>query len=245
MRLNRDDIPLGRMVTRREALALMGLSAAALLAARPVRAAPADANRAPSCVARPSQTQGPFFVEERLKRSDIRADPSTGEIKPGVPLHLTFNVSRISSAGCTALADAQVDVWHCDAGGRYSDVRDFVSSTVGQKFLRGYQMTDAGGNAEFITVYPGWYDGRAVHIHCKIRTVSSSGQRYEFASQLYFDDTLTDRVQAVAPYASHGRRTIRNAGDALFRHGGEQLLLNPTQDAQGYAANFDIGLQIT
>src|SRR5437867_1638928 len=239
MRLNHDDILVGRIVTRREALALMGVSAAALLAGRPAWAALPDANRAPSCVVRPAQTRGPFFVEETLNRTDIRADPSTGEMKAGVPLRLTFNVSRINSAGCAALADAQIDVWHCDAEGRYSDVRDFVSSTVGQKFLRGYQMTSAGGSAEFVTVYPGWYDGRAVHIHFKIRTASSSGQRYEFASQLYFDDTLTDRVHAVAPYASHGRRTIRNAGDALFRHGGEQLLLNPTQDAQGYAANFD------
>src|ERR1700693_2852741 len=112
-----DDIPLGRLLTRREALALIGASGVALLArATPGRAqAPSGSSPRLSCVARPQQTEGPFFVEEALDRSDIRSDPRSGEVQRGVPLRLTFKVSRLSGAGCTPLAGAQVDVWHCDA----------------------------------------------------------------------------------------------------------------------------------
>ncbi|MDQ2961962.1 MAG: intradiol ring-cleavage dioxygenase [Pseudomonadota bacterium] len=239
-----DDIPLGRLLTRREALALIGASSMALLAgATPGRAqAPSGNSPRLSCVARPQQTEGPFFVEEALNRSDIRSDPRSGEVQAGVPLRLTFKVSRLSDARCTPLAGAQVDVWHCDATGRYSDVRG--SSTAGQQFLRGYQVTDASGSTQFRTVYPGCYGGRAVHVHFKVRTDPVSARSYAFTSQLYFDEALTERVYAVEPYASQRRRWMRNAGDGIFRDGGRQLLLAPVQDAEGYAATFDIGLQV-
>ena len=239
-----DNLPLGRLLTRREALALIGASGVALLAgAAPSRAqAPTTTGPRPSCVARPQQTEGPFFVEEALNRSDIRSDPRSGEVRPGVPLRLTFNVSRLSGTGCSPLAGAQVDVWHCDAIGRYSDVRG--SSTNGQQFLRGYQVTDAAGNAQFLTIYPGWYGGRAVHVHFKIRTGPAAARSYAFTSQLYFDEALTERVYAVEPYANQRRRWMRNADDGLFRGGGRQLLLAPAQEGEGYAATFDIGLQV-
>jgi protocatechuate 3,4-dioxygenase beta subunit len=239
-----DDIPLGRLLTRREALALIGASGVALLAgATPGRAqAPSGSSPRLSCVARPQQTEGPFFVEEALNRSDIRSDPRSGEVKRGVPLRLTFKVSRLSDARCNPLAGAQVDVWHCDVTGRYSDVRG--SSTAGQQFLRGYQVTDAAGNAQFLTVYPGCYGGRAVHMHFKVRTAPASARSYAFTSQLYFDEALTERVYAVDPYASQQRRWMRNADDGIFRNGGRQLLLAPEPDSQGYAAAFDIGLQV-
>ncbi len=230
------------VLSRRQALALIGASGAALLTgARPARAAAPVAP--PSCVARPQQTEGPFFVEEELNRSDIRSDPRTGVVKPGVPLRLAFKVSRMSGASCAPLAGARVDIWHCDAAGRYSDARNRGSPSAGEKFLRGYQRTDAAGTARFLTIYPGSYGGRAVHVHFKIRTAAPSAAAYEFTSQLYFDDALTDRVYALAPYAAGRRRSMRNADDFLFRDGGSQLLLNPVQDAQGYAATFEIGLQ--
>ncbi|MEP0859677.1 twin-arginine translocation pathway signal protein, partial [Trichocoleus sp. DQ-U1] len=140
---------------------------------------------------------------------------------------------------------ATVDIWHCDALGVYSDVRDFNGDTQGQKFLRGYQVTDANGTAEFVTIYPGWYPGRTVHIHFKIRTDSASGRGSEFTSQLYFDDALTDQIYAQSPYAAKGQRTQRNDGDGIFQDGGEELMLQLTQDAQGYVGTFDIGLQMT
>jgi protocatechuate 3,4-dioxygenase beta subunit len=231
-----------RILSRREVLAALGISGAALLAgARPAHAAPGVATS--PCIVRPPQTEGPFFVEEGLDRSDIRSDPRSGAVRPGVPLQLTFRVSRVTGASCAPLAGAQVDVWHCDASGRYSDAHG-GGPDKGEKFLRGYQRTDAAGSAQFLTIYPGWYDGRTVHLHFKIRTVAASAPVHEFTSQLYFDDALTDRVHAAAPYATGRRRSMRNADDFLFRDGGSGLLLDAVRDAQGYAANFDIGLQL-
>jgi len=235
-----EQIVSDNVLSRREALARIGASSAALL----TLALPARAAAPPSCFARPQQTEGPFFVEEELDRSDIRSDPRTGAVRPGVPLRLTFNVSRMSGATCVPLAGAKVDLWHCDAAGRYSDARSRGSSSVGEKFLRGYQRTNAAGTARFLTIYPGWYGGRTVHVHFKIRTAASSASAYEFTSQLYFDDALTDRVYASEPYAAGRRRSMRNADDFLFRDGGSQLLIVPVQDAPGYAATFDIGLQV-
>jgi protocatechuate 3,4-dioxygenase beta subunit len=201
------------------------------------------ATPAPACVVKPQQTEGPYFVDEKLNRSDIRSDPANGSVKQGAPLRLIFQVSQIAGSACQPLAGAAIDIWHCDATGSYSDVRDRGSSTVGQKFLRGYQVTDTNGTAEFVTIYPGWYPGRTVHIHFKIRTNSAAQQGQEFTSQVYFDDTITDQVHAQSPYASQGQRNMRNDRDGIFRDGGEQLLLHLTQDAQGYVGRFNIGLQ--
>jgi protocatechuate 3,4-dioxygenase beta subunit len=236
-----DDIPQGRLLSRREALALLGASGVVLLTDA-VRAQVSSGGSQLSCVVRPQQTEGPFFVEEALDRFDIRSDPRTGQVSAGMPLQLTFKVSRLDGAACTALAGAQVDVWHSDAAGRYSDVRG--STTAGQQFLRGYQSTDQTGTARFVTIYPGAYGGRAVHVHFKIRTGAGASRAYAFTSQLYFDEAVTERVYASEPYAGQRRRWMRNAEDGLFRAGGRQLLLNPVKDAQGYAATFDIGLQV-
>src|SRR5437879_13873001 len=92
----------------------------------------------PACVATPAETEGPYFVDERLNRSDITTDSSTGSKRNGVPLDLTFQVARVSSSGCTSLGGARLDVWHCGAAGGCSDVA--AHSTVGQRFLRGYQL---------------------------------------------------------------------------------------------------------
>ena len=160
-----------------------------------------------------------------------------------MPLTLTFQVLRLNGGKCRPLPDAQVDVWHCDAAGIYSNVRDPGFNTVGQQFLRGYQMTDARGNARFLTIYPGWYPIRTVHIHFKIRTVLMSGTRFEFTSQLYVPDDVTDRVHATPPYSSRGSRRLRNRQDFIFRNGGDQLMLEPSSTNDGYAASFPIGLE--
>lgn len=199
----------------------------------------------PSCVVRPQQTEGPFFVEEKLNRSDIRSDLSDGSFKQGVPLRLAFQVSRVEGSACAPLSGAIVDIWQCDALGAYSDVRDMSRDTRGNKFLRGYQVTNAGGIAEFLTIYPGWYQGRTVHIHFKIRTEAASKRAYEFTSQLYFDETITDQVHKQTPYNSKGQRTTTNSTDSLFRRGGRELTLPLIGDVQGYTTKFDIGLQLT
>lgn len=200
--------------------------------------AASPATGAGSCVVRPSLTEGPYFVDERLNRSDIRTDPSSGAARPGVPLRLAFRVSRTNSSGCAALAGAFVDVWHCDALGVYSD----VGSTAGQRFLRGYQATDASGVAQFTTVFPGWYQGRAVHIHFKIRT-SLTGGGAEFTSQLFFGEAVIAQVFAQPPYNSKGAADTSNARDGIYQGGGSQLLLALASEGTGYAATLDIALQ--
>jgi protocatechuate 3,4-dioxygenase beta subunit len=141
---------------------------------------------------------------------------------------------------------ATIDIWHCDALGAYSDAQDpLFGNTKGKKFLRGYQLTNAEGAAQFMTIYPGWYQGRTVHVHFKIRTAPTNGLRQEFTSQLYFEDALTDRVHAQAPYASKGPRPVKNAADGIFRSGGKHLLLHPAQEGQGSAATFNVALQMS
>ena len=257
--MDNDDAQVGRILSRREVLALFGGSSVALLAAcapaalaspspsataqqtsaATTTAAAATASAAatalPSCIVRPALTEGPYFIDEKLNRSDIRSDPATGAVRPGAILNLSFLVSRVSGSACTALSGAMVDVWQCDALGVYPG----VGSTSGQKFLRGYQNTDASGSAKFMTIYPGWYQGRAVHIHFKIRPTASS----EFTSQLFFDDTLSTQVFAQAPYSQKGTQGItRNAADGIFQQSAGKLLLNVTKSGDVYSATFDIGL---
>lgn len=242
-----------RSYSRREMLRVLSLGSAAVFFSydrlrsisnqSPDLAYGALAATLPSCVVRPEQTEGPYFVDEKLNRSDIRNDPSDNSTKPGVPLRLEFQVSRIAGGACAPLNGAIVDVWHCDALGVYSDVRDSKFDARGKKFLRGYQQTDANGHAGFLTVYPGWYEGRAVHIHFKIRSAAQGTRAQEFTSQLYFDESINDQVFKQAPYNSKRGRRVTNDGDFLFRRGGKELLLTPAKSAQGYTAKFDIGLQ--
>jgi protocatechuate 3,4-dioxygenase beta subunit len=240
-----EDRPAWHLLSRREVMAFLGATGATWLMAGSLFPRWAVAGTiGPSCVARPEQTEGPYFVDERLNRSDIRSDPTDGRVRPGTPLGLTLLVSRLNAGDCQPVPGAQVDIWHCDALGVYSGVQDPGFNTIGQKFLRGYQVTNALGAARFITVYPGWYSGRTVHIHFKIRTAPVAQRSFEFTSQLYFDDVLTDRVHADPPYTAKGARTARNQHDWFFRHGGGQLMLAPTTTADGYAASFAIGLQL-
>jgi protocatechuate 3,4-dioxygenase beta subunit len=239
-----NDPPQGRLVSRREAIRLLGggmmwLAAGGMLAGRSLAE-----DAAPMCLFRPEQTEGPYFVDEKLHRSDIRSDPATGDIKAGAPLALTVALSRVDRGQCRPLSGAQVDIWHCDALGIYSDVKDPSFNTIGRKFLRGYQITGHEGEARFLTIYPGWYEGRTVHIHLKVRTPVEGNQTYEFTSQMYFEDAVSDRVHGGPPYNTKGVRTARNHHDRIFRRGGEQLLLTPTPKADGYAAVFAVALQI-
>jgi protocatechuate 3,4-dioxygenase beta subunit len=264
--MDNDDRQIGRILRRREVLALLAATGGVAILTRtplgrlvssptglaeavaPV-ASTADtalAQELPACIVRPELTEGPYFVDNQLDRSDIRVEPSDGSVKEGVPFELIFNVSQIGT-DCAPLGGARVDVWHCDARGEYSGVTDnsFASSTVGQKFLRGYQLTDDGGVARFITVYPGWYSGRAVHIHFKIRTTTTTGDSYEFTSQFFLDDALSDQVFTRQPYASKGPRNVRNDSDNIYRSGGDQLLLDAVASGDGYAAAFAIGLDLS
>ena len=259
--LHDDDQPIGRVLSRREVLSLLGTVGAATLlggclppgldgrgpggpggsSTDLTALATANAGLPAGCVVRPELTEGPVFVEEDLNRSDIRTDPSNGAVSEGVPLELTFRVSQVADGACSSLAGVQVDIWHCDAEGIYSDTSQLGMQTVGQKFLRGYQITDENGHVKFTTIYPGWYEGRAVHIHFKIRT----GDGYDFTSQLFFDDALSDQVFAKAPYNTRGERNLRNDNDGIYGQSGGELMLalNPVDD--GYETTFDVALDLS
>lgn len=241
-------------ISRRETLRLMGAAGATALvgwaSAPGLRFLPTGKVKAAgvvtpqqTCVVRPQLTEGPYFVDEKLNRSDIRVDPTTNLVKAGTQVRLKINVTRISGSACVPLSGAYVDIWHCDATGSYSDVRDAGFDTRGRKYLRGYQVTDGNGAVEFLTIYPGWYSGRAVHIHFKIRLFAGSEKTYEFTSQLFFDDSLTDQVYTQSPYNTKGTRDTRNSRDGIYNGGGSQLILDLTQDGSGYTGTFNIALE--
>ena len=237
--MNRSETDRGKQPGRRTVLAMLGAAGAAFA----LRSVTARAQDRPACIVRPEQTEGPYFVDTQLARSDIRSDPGTGAAQSGVPLRLAFRVSHLNGGGCVPLPGAHVEVWQCNARGAYSGVRDSHADTSGQRFLRGYQITDANGIARFVTIYPGWYPGRTVHLHFMIRRGQAGRPREEFTSQLYFDDALSDRIFAHAPYAERGPRSVRNARDGIYRRGGSQLTLAPVGRDGALEATFDIGLQ--
>jgi len=266
--MDADDVPVGRILSRREVVRLLALSGAGALVgckrgmsdgnasaggAVDTGAAQTVAAKIPGCIVRPELTVGPYFVDKQLERSDIRTEPKNGALRPGAPLALAFSVSDVRNGQCVPLDGAMVDVWQCDASGVYSGVTDarMGFNTVGQKFLRGYQITDRDGVARFTTIYPGWYPGRTVHIHFKIRTPASgvlaglTNDIYEFTSQLFFDDALSTRVFARAPYARKERREMMNESDGIYREGGQQLMLAVADASQGYQATFAIGLDLS
>ncbi|WP_407539030.1 intradiol ring-cleavage dioxygenase [Deinococcus radiomollis] len=258
-----DDLPVGEVLSRRRALSLFGLAGGTLLGGSVLAAskrppggppawtqagqnsAPKTVKSLPGCVVRPAEIEGPYFVEEKLMRRDMRPDSKTGKARPGVPLTLNFEVSRVTLASCEPRAGVMIDLWQCDAAGVYSDSVDTGFSTKGQDFLRATQLTDAAGKASFTTIYPGWYHGRAVHIHLKVRTMQNGKASGEFTSQLYFPEAVTDAVHKQARYSTKGQRDTRNAADQFYKNGGSQMVLALKGDeTRGFTATFDIGLNI-
>ncbi|MEU1457081.1 intradiol ring-cleavage dioxygenase [Streptomyces avermitilis] len=189
-------------------------------------AARPPAGLAAACVLTPEQTEGPYYLDLETVRKNIT------EGKAGVPL--TLRVTVIDTTTCAPLPNTAVDIWHCDALGIYSG---YVAggSTPDTTFLRGVQLTDSAGVAEFTTVYPGWYVGRALHIHVKTHvggTVSNGtyhGGHVSHTGQLYFPETYNTKVAALTPYRSNTATRTRNASDGIYRNGGSSTLLTLTQ----------------
>jgi protocatechuate 3,4-dioxygenase beta subunit len=177
---------------------------------------------AATCAQTAELTEGPYYLDVDAIRRDIRDD------REGVPLRLALRVRGGNE--CAPLKDAVVDIWHCDAGGVYSGVQG-----DNERFLRGTQVTDADGIAEFLTVYPGWYQGRTVHIHAKVHVDTQT----LLTTQLFFDEAVSARVYEREPYTSHGAPDQGNASDGIFD---QSLVLTLEEDGDGYLGlmTFDV-----
>jgi protocatechuate 3,4-dioxygenase beta subunit len=219
-----------RLTRRTSLVALGGLAAAAAgWKTDDAGAGPAAvASGAVACVLTPEMTEGPYYVPGEAVRRTIT------EGRPGTPLALRLTVVSVST--CKPIAGANVDVWHADALGVYSGVQGNTGT-----FMRGVQPTNAHGIALFDTVYPGWYTGRAVHIHVKVHL----GGNVVHTGQLFFPDTLTDRVYRAAPYDTRPGRDTRNATDAIFRNGGSRSMLALSRSGSGYAGAIVLGVHRT
>lgn len=229
---------------RRHALRTLAASATLLTGSSLVSSAWAQST--PQCVLTPEQTEGPYFVDRMLERRDIRTEPRDGRLRSGIPLQLNLQVLAVKAQSCQPLAGAVVDIWHCDAEGIYSGVNDPQRNTVGQQFLRGLQVADSAGQVQFLTIYPGWYPGRAVHIHFKIRSHANQGRAALLTSQLYFDDSITDQVYQNEPYKQRPNRYPRNERDGLFAYDdGQRLVLRPQKTAAAYVASYSIGVALS
>jgi protocatechuate 3,4-dioxygenase beta subunit len=182
-----------------------------------------------TCVLAPEQTEGPYYLEGANVRRDIT------EGKAGTPLTLRLAVVDVST--CKAIKGAAVDVWHCDAGGVYSGTSN--QDTLGKRYLRGVQRTNAKGVASFTTIYPGWYPGRTVHVHVMVHL----GGNIVHTGQLYFPDAVTDVVYRRRPYASRPNRDPRNTGDSIYRNGGKRSTLKLARSGSGYVGSITMGVQ--
>ncbi len=221
-----------RFSRRDSLLAAGGLIAAALIpeaasAAGSGSGPAAVASGAISCVLTPELTEGPYFVPGEKVRRNIT------EGKPGTPLDLRLTV--VDASTCKPIKSAVVDIWHADALGVYSGA---IANNPGTNFMRGVQKTDGAGLARFQSVYPGWYQGRAVHIHVKVHL----GGSVVHTGQFFFKDTLTDAVYKQAPYNARGSRDTRNAADSIYRNGGNRSMLKVTKTASGYRAGITMGV---
>jgi protocatechuate 3,4-dioxygenase beta subunit len=225
----------------------------------------------PGCTLTPEQEQGPYYIDTGQLRSDIT------EAKPGVPLKL--RIALVGAKDCAPLANAAVDIWHCDAGGVYSGIAaggpgpggrgpggrgpgrgpggpppDFGPQGFGPppsrisneaRFLRGVQVTNESGVVEFTTIYPGWYEGRTIHIHLKVHT----GGHVSHTGQLFLPEEITDDVARLEPYVSRkGVHRTTQAEDMVFQgqHGASSMTaltrLQNASNAGGFRASATLAV---
>ena len=219
-----------RPVTRRDSLIRLGGFAVTALGLCGLEAAQADAATV-SCILTPEQTEGPYYIAGEKLRRNIT------EGRPGAPMVLRTFV--VDASSCRPIRNAAVDIWHADAAGVYSG---FGAGASNRTFMRGIQRTNAKGLAQFRTVYPGWYQGRTVHIHVKVHVSSN----VVHTGQLYFPDSMTDAVYRRAPYSARGSRDVRNASDSIYRSGGKRSLLSVKKNSAGvYVATITMGVHRT
>ena len=226
-----------RLLTRREAIGAVGAAGAAALAfgcgdsptsPSTTTTTTTTSSTNATCAVTPTETAGPFPSLTDLFRSDIR------EGKTGALLTLTIHVVNVNN-GCAAVSNANVEIWHVDAAGDYSQ----YGSQTTQTFLRGIQTTNGNGDVTFTTIYPGWYQGRATHIHVEVTIAGRSVK----VSQIAFPESINNAVHASGVYASRGSNPMSNLSDGIFSDSLSSEIVTPTGSVSaGYAATFQVGV---
>ena len=183
-----------------------------------------------ACAVTPTETIGPFPSLADFTRSDIR------ENKQGLPVTLTIAVVNTNSA-CAPVSGAVVDIWQCDADGNYSQYGNERNLT----YLRGLQTTDSTGKVTFVTIYPGWYQGRATHIHIE---VTMNGRSVK-VTQIAFPETINNAVYGTGVYASRGSNPTSNLQDGIFADSLSSELVTPSGNpTAGYSASYQVGVSV-
>jgi len=211
-----------------------------------------------ACILFPDVTEGPYYFEDLWVRQDIT------EKSEGVALKLVITVQNTRT--CEVASKAAIDLWHCDSIGIYSHYigpsnGDPEAGIDNSTFLRGIQLTDNNGTATFYTIFPGWYDGRTVHMHVKVHiggdviwrsedeTYRYEGGEETFTGQLFFNETITAEVAKLEPYVSHNVRRLTNEQDFIYLRGGYYGLtsvqyVNPSVGiASGLVGHLTIGVE--
>jgi protocatechuate 3,4-dioxygenase beta subunit len=242
-----------KRVGRREVLAVLGAGIGAALAGCGSSPTSPSSNgssgssgttggtSAAGCATTASETAGPYpdklgmFNNAAFYRRDIT------EGRPGTPLTVVLTVVSADN-GCAPVANATVEMWHCDAAGDYSEYSQPGFNGAGQTFLRGLQTTGANGQVTFTTIYPGWYAGRATHIHIEVFVNGASVK----TTQMAFPESTSASVYITGVYASRGQNPTSNAADGIFSDGiSTELATLETMTgsaASGFTATLTIGV---
>lgn len=187
-----------------------------------------------ACTLIPSETAGPFPLDLTANTFYFRQD--VRETKEGVQLNLKMKI--IGAQNCEPMQNVRVNIWHCDKDGNYSG----YDSQAGQTYLRGYQITNANGEVEFITIFPGWYPGRTCHIHFQVYVSSS----YAAISQLAFIDSAKNALYSENPSIyTKGTDPVSIASDGIFSDGYTYQLatLTPNAATGGYNSYLEVTVQ--
>jgi protocatechuate 3,4-dioxygenase beta subunit len=164
-----------------------------------------------SCILAPEVTDGPYYVNGELIRKDVK------EGQQGIDLYL--EVQYVDVTTCQPVPELFVDVWNCNATGYYSGVESGQGG-LNTTFLRGIQETDDDGVVAFETIFPGHYDGRAIHTHLLTKsnvTVRENQTTQDGAvahiGQLFWPEELRSEVEATSPYNENTQAITSNDDD--------------------------------
>ena len=240
-------------VYRREVLAALGAGVGAVLAACGGTSTSPSAtttttggtttggtSSTASCAVTPSETEGPYPDKTGMINNSAFFRRDITEGKSGLPLTVTLTVVNVNNS-CAAVSGANVEIWQCDAAGHYSEYSQQGFDGSGQTFLRGIQTTDANGQVTFTTIYPGWYGGRATHIHVDVFRNGSLVK----TTQIAFPETVSSAVYASGVYAAKGQNSTSNASDNVFSDGTTSELATLTGNTtSGYTATLTIGIPV-